>query len=31
VASSPDEYRTFQMAEIARWREVVATAGIRPE
>ncbi|MGG5888085.1 Bug family tripartite tricarboxylate transporter substrate binding protein [Falsiroseomonas sp. HC035] len=31
VASSPEEYRTFQQAEIARWREVVRSANIRAE
>ncbi|MGX9962309.1 Bug family tripartite tricarboxylate transporter substrate binding protein [Roseomonas sp. F4] len=31
VASSPDDYRTFQQAEIARWREVVRSANIRAE
>jgi len=31
VANSPDEYRRFQEAEIARWRGVVQTANIRPE
>jgi len=31
VGNSPEEYRAFQVAEIARWRQVVATAGIRPE
>jgi tripartite-type tricarboxylate transporter receptor subunit TctC len=31
VANSPDEYRAFQQAEIARWREVVRTANIRAE
>jgi tripartite-type tricarboxylate transporter receptor subunit TctC len=31
VASTPEEYRRFQEAEIARWREVVRTANIRPE
>jgi tripartite-type tricarboxylate transporter receptor subunit TctC len=31
VANSPDDYRTFQQAEIARWREVVRSANIRAE
>jgi tripartite-type tricarboxylate transporter receptor subunit TctC len=31
VGNSPEEYRAFQVAEIARWRQVVATAGIRAE
>lgn len=31
VANSPAEYRAFQEAEIARWRQVVQTANIRPE
>ncbi len=31
VANSPDDYRTFQQAEIARWREVVRAANIRAE
>lgn len=31
VANSPEEYRRFQEAEIARWRGVVQSAGIRPE
>jgi tripartite-type tricarboxylate transporter receptor subunit TctC len=31
VANSPEEYRRFQEAEIARWRQVVQTANIRPE
>jgi tripartite-type tricarboxylate transporter receptor subunit TctC len=31
VANTPEEYRAFQLAEIARWRQVVATANIRPE
>ncbi len=31
VANTPDEYRSFQEAEIARWREVVRTANIRAE
>lgn len=31
VANSPDEYRRFQEAEIARWRQVVQVANIRPE
>ena len=29
VGNSPTEYRAFQEAEIARWREVVRTANIR--
>ncbi len=31
VANSPDDYRTFQEAEITRWREVVRSANIRAE
>ena len=31
VANSPEEYRRFQEAEIARWRGVVQAAGIRAE
>ncbi|KAA2213120.1 Bug family tripartite tricarboxylate transporter substrate binding protein [Teichococcus oryzae] len=31
VANSPEEYRAFQLAEIARWREVIQRAGIKPE
>jgi tripartite-type tricarboxylate transporter receptor subunit TctC len=31
VASSPDEYRSFQQEEIARWREVVRSANIKAE
>ena len=31
VADSPDSYGAFQRAEIARWREVVQAAGIKPE
>ncbi|WP_237215000.1 Bug family tripartite tricarboxylate transporter substrate binding protein [Falsiroseomonas oryziterrae] len=31
VANAPDEYRRFQEAEIARWRQVVQTANIRAE
>ena len=31
VAGTPEEYGAFQRAEIARWRRVVQTAGIRPE
>jgi tripartite-type tricarboxylate transporter receptor subunit TctC len=31
VGNSPAEYRRFQEEEIARWREVVRTANIRPE
>jgi tripartite-type tricarboxylate transporter receptor subunit TctC len=31
VANSPDEYRSFQTAEIERWRGVVRTANIRAE
>jgi len=31
VANRPGEYRAFQVAELARWRQVVATAGIRAE
>jgi tripartite-type tricarboxylate transporter receptor subunit TctC len=31
VANSPEEYRRFQEAEIARWRGVVQTANIRAE
>ena len=31
VANTPEEYRAFQVAELARWRQVVATAGIRAE
>jgi tripartite-type tricarboxylate transporter receptor subunit TctC len=31
VANSPDDYRSFQEAEIARWREVVRAANIRAE
>jgi tripartite-type tricarboxylate transporter receptor subunit TctC len=31
VGNSPEEYRRFQEAEIARWRDVVRTANIRAE
>ncbi|MBU8543639.1 MULTISPECIES: hypothetical protein [Roseomonadaceae] len=31
VANSPDDDRTFQQADIARWREVVRSANIRAE
>jgi len=31
VANSPEEYRRFQEAEIARWRQVVQAANIRAE
>ena len=31
VANAPEEYAAFQREEIARWRQVVQTAGIRPE
>jgi len=31
VANSPEEYRRFQTEELARWRQVVATANIRAE
>ncbi len=31
VANAPAEYSAFQQAEIARWREVVRVANIRPE
>jgi tripartite-type tricarboxylate transporter receptor subunit TctC len=31
VGNSPEEYRAFQVAEIARWRQVVASANIRAE
>jgi tripartite-type tricarboxylate transporter receptor subunit TctC len=31
VANSPEEYGRFQREEIARWRRVVQTAGIRAE
>ncbi|WP_431283173.1 Bug family tripartite tricarboxylate transporter substrate binding protein [Humitalea sp. 24SJ18S-53] len=31
VANTPEEYSTFQQAEIARWRGVIAAANIRPE
>jgi tripartite-type tricarboxylate transporter receptor subunit TctC len=31
VGNSPQEYRRFQEAEIARWREVVRSANIRAE
>ncbi len=31
VANSPDDYRRFQEAEVARWREVVRAANIRAE
>ncbi len=31
VADSPDSYAKFQREEIARWRRVVETAGIKPE
>jgi tripartite-type tricarboxylate transporter receptor subunit TctC len=31
VGNSPQEYRSFQEAEIARWRDVVRTANIRAE
>jgi tripartite-type tricarboxylate transporter receptor subunit TctC len=31
VASKPDDFATFQAAEIARWKRVVETGNIRPE
>ena len=31
VANTPDEYRAFQLAELARWRQVVQAANIRAE
>jgi tripartite-type tricarboxylate transporter receptor subunit TctC len=31
VADSPDSYAAFQREDIARWRRVVETAGIKPE
>lgn len=31
VASTPDEYARFQAAEVARWRKVIETGGIKPE
>lgn len=31
AASSPDEFRAFQLAEIARWRALIDRQGIRPE
>ena len=31
VASTPDEYDQFNRAEIAKWKRVVAEAGIKPE
>ena len=31
VASSPDELKTFMVAEIAKWRKIVADAKIEPE
>ena len=31
VGNTPDEYRSFQLAEIERWRRVVQTANIRAE
>jgi tripartite-type tricarboxylate transporter receptor subunit TctC len=31
VANTPDEYRSFQVAELARWRQVVSSANIRAE
>ncbi|MCR0983109.1 Bug family tripartite tricarboxylate transporter substrate binding protein [Roseomonas populi] len=31
VASGPDEFRSFQMAEIGRWRTLIERQGIRPE
>ena len=31
VANSPDDYRSFQQAEIDRWRQVVRVANIRAE
>jgi tripartite-type tricarboxylate transporter receptor subunit TctC len=31
IGNSPQEYRSFQEAEIARWREVVRSANIRAE
>lgn len=31
VANSPEEFRRFQEAEIARWKQVIQTAGITPE
>jgi tripartite-type tricarboxylate transporter receptor subunit TctC len=31
VASTPESYAQFQQAEIARWRQVIQVAGIKPE
>ena len=31
VASSPDELKTFMIAEIEKWRKIVADAKIEPE
>jgi tripartite-type tricarboxylate transporter receptor subunit TctC len=31
VASSPAQYASFQQGEIARWKKVVQSAGIRPD
>ncbi|ONG55682.1 LacI family transcriptional regulator [Pseudoroseomonas deserti] len=31
VASTPEAYSQFQQAEIARWRQVIQVAGIKPE
>ncbi|MDQ1080056.1 tripartite tricarboxylate transporter substrate binding protein [Pseudoroseomonas cervicalis] len=31
VANTPEDYSRFQQAEIARWREVIQRAGIKPE
>jgi hypothetical protein len=31
VGNTPDEYRSFQLAELSRWRQVVQTANIRAE
>ena len=31
VASSPDELKTFMVAEIEKWRKIVADAKIEPE
>lgn len=31
IGSTPEEFGTFQRAEMARWKDVVRAAGVRPE
>jgi tripartite-type tricarboxylate transporter receptor subunit TctC len=31
VATSPDEFATYIRSEVAKWEEVVKSAGIKPE